>query len=115
MLLNFINIFIIFSILFGLIWFITKKAKNRTWAGMKKSEHIKVVDDGIQMGFGQRLSVIRVEKEYFLYTYGQNGVGFQKLEASHIESQETKWEKEIMGENHQDSFKALGEVFKNEK
>jgi flagellar biogenesis protein FliO len=115
MLLNFLNILIIFSILFGLVWFIVQKTKNRNWVGLKRSEHIKVIDEGIQMGFGQKISIIKVEKEYFLYTYGQSGVAFQRLKATDIESQQTKWEKEIMGEEHQESFKALGEVLKNEK
>lgn len=115
MLLNFLNILIIFSILFGLVWFIRKKSKNQNWSGFKRSEHIKVIDEGIQMGIGQKLSIVKVEKEFFMFTYGQSGVAFQKLEATDLESQQSKWDKEIMGEEHQDSFKALGEVLKNEK
>lgn len=115
MLLNFLNIFIIFAILLGLLWFIVRKAKNKNFAGLKRSEHIKVVDEGIQMGFGQKISIVKIEKEYFAFTYGQSGVAFQRLEAIQIEDQQSKWEKEIMGEEHQESFKALGEMLKNEK
>lgn len=115
MFLNFLNILIIFAILFGLIWFIVQKSKNRNWAGFKRSEHIKVVDEGIQMGFGQKISIIKIEKEYFALTYGQSGVAWQPLKALEIESQQAKWDREIMGEEHQESFKALGEVLKNEK
>ena len=115
MLLNFLNIFIIFGILFGLVWFIVQKTKNRNWIGLKRSEYIKLVDEGIQMGFGQKISIIKVKNEYFLFTYGQSGVAFQKLESTDIESQQEKWEREILGEEHQQSFAALGEVLKNEK
>jgi len=115
MLLNFLNILIIFCILLGIIWFILKKTGNKNWAGMKRSEHIKVIDDGIQMGFGQKISIIKIDKEYFAYSYGQSGVSFHKLETSKIESQQMKWEREVMGEEHTESFQALGEVLKNEK
>lgn len=115
MLLNFLNIFIIFAVLFGLVWFIVQKSKNRTWQGLKRSEHIKVMDEGIQLGFGQKISIIKIENEYFALTYGQSGVAFQRLNSTNIESQQTKWERDVMGEEHQESFKALGEIFKNEK
>lgn len=115
MLLNFLNILIIFGILLGIAWFILRKTKNRNWAGMNRSEHIKIIDEGIQMGFGQKISIIKIDKEYFAYSYGQSGVAFERLASSKIESQQTKWEREVMGEDHKESFQALGEVLKNEK
>ena len=82
---------------------------------MKKSEYIKMIDQGIQVGMGQKLSIVKVENEYFLFTYGQSGVAFQPLEAADFDTKRKVWEKEVMGEIHQESFEALGELFKNEK
>lgn len=115
MLLNFLNLLIIFSILMGFVWFIYKKSKNSALGVMKKSEYIKMVDQGIQVGIGQKLSIVKVEEEYFLFTYGQSGVAFQPLKKAQFDSQRKLWEKEVMGEVHQESFEELGEIFKNEK
>lgn len=82
---------------------------------MKKSEYIKIIDQGIQVGIGQKLSIVKVEQEYFLYTYGQSGVAFQKLETADFDTKRKVWEQEVMGEVHQESFETLGEMFKNEK
>ncbi|MGF7535608.1 flagellar biosynthetic protein FliO [Bacillus mexicanus] len=115
MFLSFLSMILIFLPLLALVYWLYKKTKGRTFSGLKRSDHIKVIDDGFQLGIGQKITVVKIGEEYFALAYGQSGVAFQKLQTNSLDKKQEKWEKEIMGEEHQMSFKELGEVYKNEE
>lgn len=115
MILSFMSMLLVLLPLLGVVYWLFKKTRGGTLSGLKRSDHIKVIDDGFQLGIGQKISVVKINEEYFALAYGQSGVAFQKLQATSLDKKQEKWEKEVMGEEHHMSFKELGEVYKNEE
>lgn len=97
MVLEFINLFLILAIFMGLMLWIRKIIKNKNSVLSKKSKYIRIIDDGLSMGIGHRLSIVKVNDEYFLLSHSQNGSTFQKLEGNDFERLEEKWSDELKG------------------
>lgn len=115
MLLNLMNVALILLFLAAFVFIIYKKAKNKSWMGLKKSHHILMIDEGISLGVGQRLSIVKIDKEYFGITYGQNGVAFQKLASDNIENQKLLWEEQMIDQSYSEALSELEGVVGDEK
>lgn len=90
-----VNITLILGGLGGILWLL-KRRMNKYGTGYSRATgHVQLVDDGIQFGTGQKVAVIRVGDELFLYTHGPNGVFFQPLQATELLDNGDKWAEEL--------------------
>jgi flagellar biogenesis protein FliO len=95
MILEFLNLIIILGILVAIMLWLRKIINKKNNVMGRRSKNIVVVDEGLSISVGQRLSIIKVGEEHFLMTHGQNGVGFQALIKNDFQETEEKWENEL--------------------
>lgn len=93
--LEMINLIVILAVFVGLLYVIKMFVQKKNRVLGSTSKHIKIIDNGLSVSIGQRLSIVKVSNEYFLMTHGQNGVAFQKLNSEDLEANELKWEEEF--------------------
>lgn len=96
------------------VYFLKRFLKGKKYGSMQYSEHLSVLDEGITLSFGQKLSIVKAGEELFLVTYGQNGVAFQKMDDKFVQK-EASWNAKMNQDNHSDSFNELGEMLKGAK
>jgi flagellar biogenesis protein FliO len=89
---EFLNLIIILVVMILVVWWAKNKVKRNGAIVGRKSRHIKIIDEGLSISIGQRISIIKVGEEYFLMTHGQNGVSMIKIEGGNFEEKEAEWE-----------------------
>mgnify|MGYP003457114267 FL=1 len=97
MILEFMNLIIILVILVAILFWLKKVINKKNNVMSRKSKHITIVDEGLSISIGQRLSIVKVGNEHFMMTHGQNGVAFQPIEKNDFDETEEKWENELKG------------------
>ena len=95
MILEFLNLIIILGILVAIMLWLRKIINKKNNVMGRKGKHIIMVDEGLSIGVGQRLSIIKVGEEHFLMAHGQNGVTFQAIIKNDFQETEEKWENEL--------------------
>ena len=111
--LKLVNVLIILGCLGGLLWFIRSKVKKYGNGYFRSSGHVEVVDDGLQLGVSHKVSIIRVQDELFLHSYGPNGVAFQPLKAKELIDRGEKWAESLEVETEKPSFTEVIKAAKN--
>lgn len=102
--LKLVNVIIILLCLGGLLWFVRNKVKKYGQSFVRSTGAIEVVDDGLQIGINQKISVIRVGDELFLHSFGSSGVAFQPLKAKELIDRGEKWEENFKIEEEENKI-----------
>jgi len=115
MILEFLNLIIILGILVAIMLWLRKIINKKNNVMGMKGKHIIMIDEGLAIGIGQRLSIVKVGEEHFLMAHGQNGVTFQPIIKNDFQKTEEKWENELKSNQLGTKTSKIINAFKQKK
>jgi flagellar biogenesis protein FliO len=107
MLIPLINLILMLGIVLGAMWFFKKKFGEGVFTQISKKGYIRVIDEGIQMGLNQKISLIKVGDEIFIHSSGPNGIDMHKLEQKELHDYRNDFDlefEETLNENKMDTL-----------
>lgn len=75
-----------------------KQMKKRQYKKISENRFIQVVD-GVNVGMGQGVYLMKVGEEYIMMSSGNNGVAMMKLEQKELSDPKEKWDEVFAQEN----------------
>ena len=96
-----LNLIIVFGLIFAGLWFAKKKLGSGNWTQISSKGYVRVIDEGVQMGLNQKISVIKIGDELIVHSVGSAGVSMLKLDQTNLKDPKENFDS-LLGEDNKE-------------